>query len=350
MSVSEASPLGRAPAFLDALDHLSRVAAIDRPVLVIGERGAGKEMAAARLHYLSPRWRQPLVRVNCAALPETLLDSELFGHEAGAFTGAARRRLGRFEQAEGGTLFLDEIGAAGPAVQERLLRAVEYGEIDRVGGATVKVDVRVVAATNADLPAMAATGRFRADLLDRLAFDVVTLPPLRARADDIPLLAEHFALEMVKELGRPYFPGFAPAALLALAAHAWPGNVRELRNVVQRAVAATPATEPVADIRLDPFASPWRRTADIRPSFAEPAAPAELSSPAEPMARVDAAGDFSAAVAAFERRMLENALSAARHNQRRAAAALNLTYHQMRGLLRKHGLTSGGDDTVAAKN
>lgn len=343
MLSQEASPIGRAPAFLDALAHLSRLAAIDRPVLVIGERGSGKEMAAARLHYLSPRWRQPLVRVNCAALPESLLDSELFGHEAGAFTGAARRRLGRFEQAEGGTLFLDEIGAAGASVQERLLRAVEYGEIDRVGGATVKVNVRVVAATNADLPALAAAGRFRADLLDRLAFDVVTLPPLRARGEDVPLLAEHFAMEMVKELGRPYFPGFTPAAMRALIGHSWPGNVRELRNVVQRTVAATPPGEPAADIRLDPFASPWRPPADG--AFA-----AALVAPPEQVGSADfTVSDFTGAVADFERNLLENALAAARHNQRRAAAALNLTYHQLRGLLRKHDLI-GDKDTARTKN
>lgn len=344
MSSQEASPIGRAPAFLDALAHLSRLAAIDRPVLVIGERGSGKEMAAARLHYLSPRWRQPLVRVNCAALPESLLDSELFGHEAGAFTGAARRRLGRFEQAEGGTLFLDEIGAAGSAVQERLLRAVEYGEIDRVGGATVKVNVRVVAATNADLPALAAAGRFRADLLDRLAFDVVTLPPLRARGEDVPLLAEHFAMEMVKELGRPYFPGFTPAAMRALTGHSWPGNVRELRNVVQRTVAATPPGEPAADIRLDPFASPWRPPTESASAAASPAAPPEKTDVADFIV-----SDFTAAVEDFERNLLENALAAARHNQRRAAAALNLTYHQLRGLLRKHDLI-GDKDTARTKN
>lgn len=349
MSASEASPIGRAPVFLDALAQLSRLAAIDRPVLVIGERGSGKEMAAARLHYLSPRWRQPLVRVNCAALPESLLDSELFGHEAGAFTGAARRRLGRFEQAEGGTLFLDEIGVAGAAVQERLLRAVEYGEIDRVGGGTVKIDVRVVAATNADLPALAASGRFRADLLDRLAFDVVTLPPLRARGEDIPLLAEHFAVEMVRELGRPYFPGFTPAAMRTLAAHSWPGNVRELRNVVQRTVAATPAGEPAADIRLDPFASPWRPLVENAPTAALPVAPPQKTAAAD-----FTVADFTAAVADFERELLENALTAARHNQRRAAAALNLTYHQLRGLLRKHDLIGqeprGDKDAGLAKN
>jgi psp operon transcriptional activator len=184
MVATPPSLLGESPAFLAALSHVSRVAPLERPVLVIGERGTGKELIAARLHYLSQRWDRPFVKVNCAALPESLLDSELFGHEAGAFTGATRRQIGRIEQADGGTLFLDEIATASPAVQEKLLRAVEYGEIERVGGRTATVDVRVVGATNADLPALAAAGRFRADLLDRLAFDVVTLPPLRARPDD----------------------------------------------------------------------------------------------------------------------------------------------------------------------
>jgi psp operon transcriptional activator len=335
MSERDVTPLGRSPAFLDAQERLSRIAALDRPILVIGERGCGKELAAARLHYLSGRWRKPLVRVNCAALPETLLESELFGHEAGAFTGAARRRLGRFEQADGGTLFLDEIAAASAAVQERLLRAVEYGEFDRVGGDTVKVDVRLIAATNADLPAMAAAGRFRADLLDRLAFDVVTLPPLRARADDIPLLAEHFAMEMVKELRRPYFPGFTSEAMCALEAYDWPGNVRELRNVVQRAVAGHEADEPVARIALDPFASPWRPVAAKDAQFA----PARTPAPEPPDCE-----DFTGAVAAFERELLSRALAAAKHNQRRAAAALKLSYHQFRGHLRRHGLIGNGGE------
>jgi psp operon transcriptional activator len=338
MSERDVTPLGRSPAFLDVQERLSRAAALDRPILVIGERGCGKELAAARLHYLSPRWRKPLVRVNCAALPESLLESELFGHEAGAFTGAARRRLGRFEQADGGTLFLDEIAAASDAVQERLLRAVEYGEFDRVGGDTVKADVRLIAATNADLPAMAAAGRFRADLLDRLAFDVVTLPPLRARADDIPLLAEHFAMEMVKELRRPYFPGFTPEAMRMLEAYDWPGNVRELRNVVQRAVAGHAVDEPVARIALDPFASPWRPVAaeDVQSA---PARTARTSAPEPPVC-----DDFTAAVAGFERGLLVQALTAAKHNQRRAAAALKLSYHQFRGHLRRHGLIGSGGE------
>src|SRR6267154_4694525 len=159
--------LGDAPAFRDMLAHVSLVAPLDRPVLVVGERGTGKELIAARLTYLSPRWDKPFLTVNCAALAESLLDSELFGHEAGAFTGAVRRRLSRFEVADGGTLFLDEIANASLAVQEKLLRVIEYGTFERVGGNTMqRVDVRVLAATNVDLPARAAAGAFRADLLD----------------------------------------------------------------------------------------------------------------------------------------------------------------------------------------
>ncbi|MBL8707700.1 MAG: sigma 54-interacting transcriptional regulator, partial [Rhodospirillaceae bacterium] len=182
--------LGEAPAFQALLDHVSAAAPLDRPVLVIGERGTGKELIAARLHYLSRRWDRPFIKVNCAALAPDLLESELFGHEAGAFTGATRRHLGRFERAHGGTLFLDEIANASLRVQEQILRVVEYGEFERVGsGETRAVDVRLIGATNIDLPAAVADGRFRADLLDRLAFDVLTLPPLRARPEDIALLA-----------------------------------------------------------------------------------------------------------------------------------------------------------------
>jgi psp operon transcriptional activator len=324
--------LGQSPAFLAMLAHVSRVAPLDRPLLVIGERGTGKELVAARLHFLSRRWERPLVKVNCAALPETLLDSELFGHEAGAFTGAVRRQIGRVEQADGGTLFLDEIATASPAVQEKLLRAVEYGEIERVGGRTLTVDVRVVGATNADLPALAEAGRFRADLLDRLAFDVVTLPPLRARPDDVPLLAEHFAIGMARELGRDLFPGFTARALEELRGHSWPGNVRELRNAVERSVAAADPEAPVDAIILDPFASPFR-----------PAVPAATPEPGPAPAPPEppACGDFLEAVRGFEAGLLKAALERNQFNQRRTAAALGLTYHQLRGHLRRHGLTGG---------
>jgi psp operon transcriptional activator len=316
--------LGQSAPFLELMEQVSRVAPLDRPVLVIGERGTGKELIAARLHYLSPRWDRPLIKLNAAAIPETLLESELFGHEAGAFTGAIRRRNGRFELAHGGSLFLDEIANTSPAVQERLLRVVEYGSFDRVGGsAPVQVDVRLIGATNLDLPAAAAAGRFRLDLLDRLAFDVLTVPPLRARRGDIPLLAESFGRTMALELGWDRFPGFAPGALDALEAHAWPGNVRELRNVVERAVyrAGSPR-RPIAELQFDPFASPFR-----------PAAPEPMTA-----AGADQRLDFRAAVAAFERRLLTGALAACRHNQRATASHLGLTYDQLRNQLRKHDL------------
>ncbi len=323
--------LGESPAFHAVLAHVSRVAPLERPLLIIGERGTGKELVAARLHYLSRRWDRPFIKVNCAALPETLLDSELFGHEAGAFTGAVRRQIGRIEQADTGTLFLDEIATASPAVQEKLLRAVEYGEIERVGGRTQTVDVRVIGATNADLPVLAEAGRFRADLLDRLAFDVVTLPPLRARREDIPRLAEHFALGMVRELGRPLFPGFTPQAMDQLLGHSWPGNVRELRNAVERAVAASDPEGPVDEVSLDPFASPWRPAAPVPAS-----APPEMSEEAEP-----SPNDFQEQVRAFEAGLLRTALEKSRFNQRQTAQALGLGYHQLRGLLKKHGLIGG---------
>lgn len=326
------TPIGRAPAFLEMLDQVSRLAPLKRPVLVIGERGTGKELVAARLALLSDRWDRPLVKLNCAALPEALLDSELFGHEAGAFTGAQKRRLSRFERADGGTMFLDEIGTASQAVQEKLLRVIEYGSFERVGGSeTIRVDVRLIGATNADLPAMAREGRFRADLLDRLAFDVVNIPPLRARPEDIPLLAGHFATRMSAELGRKVFAGFTDRALARLQAYDWPGNVRELRNVVERSVYRMDRPEKTLDeIVLDPFVTPdWQ-------GMAAPAAgPAVSVSTGEALTFPR---DFGADVRAHERSLLEAALREAQFSQRRAAELLGLTYYQFRHHLRLHGL------------
>jgi psp operon transcriptional activator len=301
-------------------------------VLVVGERGTGKELVAARLTYLSPRWDKPFVKLNCAALAEGLLDSELFGHEAGAFTGAARRRLSRFEIADGGTLFLDEIATASLAVQEKILRVIEYGSFERVGGNEVHhVDVRIIAATNADLPALAEEGRFRSDLLDRLAFDVVTVPPLRERAEDIPLLAEHFARGMTRELGRGMFPGFTRVALDRLTAYRWPGNVRELKNVAERSLYRWPRPDtPVDDIVLDAFAL---RNRPAAPAIMPPTQP-------PPDAEPVAAGNFLARVAGFEQQLLSEALAANRFNQRRTATALGLTYDQLRHYLKKHGVNA----------
>ena len=240
--------IGEAPAFLEMLEHVSRAAPLSKPVLVVGERGTGKELIASRLHFLSRRWEQPLVKVNCAALTESILESELFGHEAGAFTGAARTHIGHFERADGGTLVLDELATVTLRMQEKILRVIEYGELQRVGGSeTISVDVRIVGATNADLKALAADGRFREDLLDRLAFDVITVPPLRERVEDILPLAYAFAMNMVSELELPLFPGFGARASSSLLRHPWPGNVRELKNVIERAVILSPGDT----LRLD---------------------------------------------------------------------------------------------------
>jgi psp operon transcriptional activator len=331
--------LGQARPFLDLMEAISRVAPLDRPVLVIGERGTGKELIAARLHFLSARWDRPLVKLNAAALPETLLESELFGHEAGAFTGAVRRRVGRFELADTGSLFLDEIANTTLAVQEQLLRVVEYGAFERLGSsATVQVDVRLIGATNVDLPSEAAAGRFRDDLLDRLAFDVLTVPPLRARREDVPLLAEHFGRAMAHDLGWTDFSGFGRDALQALLAYPWPGNVRELKNVVERAVYRAPrAGRVITEIEFDPFDSPYRPAP--RRSGAPPAAGTDPAPDEAPLfGTTPAPRDFRAAIAAYERALLEQALMRNRHHQRATAADLGLSYDQLRHQLRKHQL------------
>jgi psp operon transcriptional activator len=328
--------LGQSEAFLAFSEALSRVARVDRPVLILGERGTGKELAAARLHFLSARWQEPLVALNCAALAPTLIEDELFGHEAGAFTGAAGRRAGRFEAAHRGTLFLDEIANLPPTAQEKILRVVEYGVFERVGGSRpVEADARLVGATHADLPALAREGRFQQDLLDRLSFEVLALPPLRAREGDVLYLARHFAARMAAHLGRAETPFFTPRTEARLLAHPWPGNVRELKNAVERAVYRSDGPE-IAELVLDPFAAAraWDRPAGA--SAGEPPAAAA----AEPEAPAPAGGPlpgYRQAVAGLERELLRRALAAARWNQRRAAELLGLSYHQLRGQLRKHG-------------
>ncbi len=257
--------IGQSLAFLDAVERASRAAPLNRPVLVIGERGTGKELIAERLHHLSSRWAGPLIIMNCAALPENLIEAELFGHEAGSFTGAAKTRHGRFEEADGGTLFLDELGTLSMPAQDRLLRAIEYGEITRIGASKpISVDVRIVAATNENLPAQVDKGKFRADLLDRLSFEVVTLPPLRARQGDVPLLAEHFGRRMAVELDWPNWPGFSPRAL---------GRARSLPLAWQRprtpqrrrarSLSSRRSERPVDEIVFDPFSSPWAPTSTL---------------------------------------------------------------------------------------
>ena len=337
------SILGEDPAFLEVEEQISRLAAIDRPCLLIGERGTGKELLATRLHYLSPRWDGPLVKVNCAALTESLLDTELFGHEAGAFTGAQRQHVGRFERANGGTLLLDEISNASAAVQEKVLRVIEYGEMERVGGRrTIQLDVRVIGAANVDLPSLARDGAFRADLLDRLAFEVITIPPLRARPTDIITLANAFAVEITRTLGKEVFPGFGPRAQELLLRHSWPGNVRELKNVVERAVYRCASSEaPIDAVVIDPFENPWRpshHSAGAAPGDQESASESDSPESVDPARASDLPVDFQAAVARFERGLLEHALAESRNNQTNTARALGLGYHQLRRLLKKHAL------------
>lgn len=327
--------IGESPSFLEVIEHVSRVAPLNRPVLVIGERGTGKELIAARLHFLSARWDRPFVKLNCAALAESLLETELFGHEAGSFTGATRRRLGRFELANQGSLFLDELSNTSQRVQEKILRVIEYGEFDRVGGSdTITTDVRIIGATNEDLPALAEQGKFRPDLLDRLAFDVITLPPLRERQEDIMQLAEHFAVKMAGELGMELFEGFADEAKQSLMDYPWPGNVRELKNVIERAVYSDLGSDgPIESVDFDPFDSPWR-----------PASDASEANNGVTTARV-ARGpyDFKEHIQAYEIDLLERALEECRFNQKKTAEHLGMTYHQLRGYLRKYEIGDSED-------
>ena len=332
--------IGEAPAFLEMLEHVSRAAPLAKPVLVVGERGTGKELVASRLHFLSERWEQPLVKVNCAALTESILESELFGHEAGAFTGAARQHVGHFERADGGTLVLDELATVPLRTQEKILRVIEYGEFERVGGSrTLEVDVRIVGSTNEDLQARVADGRFRADLLDRLAFDVITVPPLRERLDDILPLAYTFAVNMTAELRRAYFPGFTARAASTLLRHDWPGNVRELKNAVERSVYRSEDPDAkITRIAFDPFDSPFRlRAGEDEPDAAPvPAARERLRLPT----------DLKERLAELEVSLVRAALEKARYNQRVAAGLLGLTYHQFRGALKRHDIPSRPDGAV----
>jgi len=335
--------LGQSEAFVAFQERVSRTAGIERPVLIVGERGTGKELAATRLHYLSKRWNEPFMALNCATLPATLIEAELFGHEPWAFTGARQRRAGRFESAHGGSLFLDEIGNIPIEAQEKILRVVEYGVFERLGSSEpVRVDVRIIAATNADLPALVRTGKFKPDLLDRLSFEVLFLPPLRARREDVMLLANHFATRMAFELGWADVPEFSAAALGALERHEWPGNIRELKNVVERAVYRSDSARIGVDsIVFDPFP----RGGDSAAAGTSPAAAPERPGVAQtgaPPAAADLAGPalegkpFRQAVREVEVFLLRRALVEARYNQRRAARRLALSYDQFRGLYRKY--------------
>lgn len=331
--------LGESTLLTQALEQLSLIAPLNKPVLVIGERGTGKELVAERLHFLSQRWQKPYLKINCAAISDTLLESTLFGHEAGSFTGAIKASKGYFERVEGGSLFLDELATVSVRVQEKLLRVIEYGEFERLGGQqSLNCDVRIIAATNADLPELARQGRFRADLLDRLAFDVINLPPLRFRQEDILILAEFFALEMSRELDREAFHGFSSSALKKLNAYAWPGNIRELKNAVQRSVYRQQDEDALIDeIILDPFQMPWSILETAPPSTITteknqpslPAHPDTLATTAPPQ-------DFETQVSHYKISLVKKALEQQRFHQKNTANVLGMTYHQLRAFLKKH--------------
>jgi len=321
------SLLGNDPSFLEILDKVSLLAPLNRPILVIGERGTGKELIAERLHYLSDRWDKHYLSLNCASLNPNLIESELFGHQAGAFTGASQQRIGRFEQADKGTLFLDELATMPNQVQEKLLRTIEYGKIERLGSnKTLAVDVRLICATNQDLPQLVEQGLFRADLLDRLSFAVITLPPLRHRQADIGLLAQHFANNMARELNFSQRPQFTPKVIERLVAYPWPGNIRQLKNVVERAIVENSnAKGLINDVDFDPFASPWRPSSGTNSS---PATDQELG--------------FTQQVAAFEKRLIQQTLEKHHYKQTLSAKALQISYHQLRGLIKKHRINTHG--------
>jgi len=327
---SQGEALGQSEVFLDFQEQLSRIAPVERPVLLVGERGTGKELAANRLHFLSKRWEGPFVTLNCATLSPSLIESELFGHERGAFTSAEQSRPGRFETADDGTLFLDEIGSIPLEAQEKILRGVEYGTFERVGSSkSIAVDVRIIGATNVDLSAMADREDFKRDLLDRLSFEVLFLPPLRYRGEDIMLLANHFAGRIAYELGRDELPVFSENALRILEIYSWKGNIRELKNVVERAVYRADTTV-IDEIVFDPFISPYAPLQKDKEKSKH-----ELRR----TVRLDPSQDvmpLKTAVKNLEIKLLQQALTLARHNQKKAASYTGLTYDQFRGLIRKY--------------
>jgi psp operon transcriptional activator len=376
--------LGQSNCFLEVLEQISQIALLSKPVLIIGERGTGKELVAARLHYLSKRWEQSYLKLNCAALNENLLETELFGYDSGAFTGANKRHEGRFERADKGTLFLDEIANTSGLIQEKLLRVVEYGEFERVGGSrTITTDVRLIAATNEDLPTLAASGQFRADLLDRLAFDVITLPPLRERLDDILMLAEHFAVNMTRELEFDLFSGFTEKAKRAMLEYNWPGNIRELKNVIERSVYRCNNPHlPVHDLIIDPFESPFRPTQQIKTvdrtqvqknittsssegiskdifekNIKQPdtftinstAGNNNIKETTPPLSTIS--NNFPQSLKSlsqnYEVELIKSALSHCQYNQKKTAQALELTYHQLRGYLKKYNLLEAAANEIS---
>jgi psp operon transcriptional activator len=328
--------IGESEVFLDFLHRIAEAATVDRSVLVIGERGSGKELAASRLHYLSKRWQKNLVTLNCAALAPSLIESELFGYEQGAFTGANKTRKGRFEEAQGGTLFLDEIGNIPMQVQEKILRVVEYGTYERVGSSvTHEADVRIIGATNANLKELCEQGKFKEDLLDRLSFEVIFVPPLRERGEDILLLANYFASRMSLECDITEPIVFSDEVQSQLLSYSWPGNVRELKNVIERAVYRSKG-EIISSIQLDPFTNPFETEEPVLEQKTTPSLTIQKAQTMSSFYNNIPINKLNDTKEAIEKNLLERALKQANGNQKEAAALMELSYDQFRGLYRKH--------------
>jgi two-component system, NtrC family, response regulator AtoC len=301
--------VGRSRVMRDLFQLLETVAQSSSTVLVSGETGTGKELAARAIHHNSPRRTQRFVAINCSAIPETLLEAELFGHVRGAFTGAVSARQGRFEQAHRGTLFLDEIGTMSPALQAKLLRVLQSREFERIGdGHPVRVDVRVIAATNSDLAKMVEQGTFREDLYYRLNVIPIHVPALRERREDVPLLVQHFIERLCREQTPPRAPmTVSQEAMRLLMSFPWPGNVRQLENTIERAIALSPG-RPQIDVK------------DLPPDVQRAAAAPEFSEVLFP----DGGVDFDAYVTAIERALIQQSLERTHGNKRQAAKLLNL--------------------------
>ncbi|QDU18340.1 sigma-54-dependent transcriptional regulator [Urbifossiella limnaea] len=324
--------LGRCPAMQEVYKAIGRVARQDVTVLLLGESGTGKELVARAIYQHSNRAERPFLAVNCAAIPETLLESELFGHEKGAFTGADRKRIGKFEQATGGTIFLDEIGDMSPLTQAKVLRLIQEQRFERVGGTeTVQTDVRLVAATNSDLEKLVEAGQFRKDLYFRLNVFTIRLPPLGERGDDVVLLVEHYLRRFGRDLGKPVAQ-LAPEALAALRAYQWPGNVRELQSVLKQALLRMRGSVLAADylpphvLGLPPTAAPAGAAFDWDAFVAD-----RIAAGSEEL--------YAEAVERMEREVLVRVLRHTGGNQLQAAKILGITRGSLRTKIRALGIT-----------
>ena len=321
--------VGDSPKMIDLRKFIETVAPTDSTVLILGESGTGKELVAGSIHHLSARAEKNYIRLNCAAIPENLLESELFGHEKGAFTGALRTKTGRVEEADGGTIFLDEIGDMSRPLQAKLLRFLEDGSFTRVGGNEEKrVHVRIIAATNRDIVQAIKENDFREDLYHRLNVMQFRPPPLRDRGRDVVTLAEHFLVQNCQKLGRAPLK-LSTAAEQKLLAHQWPGNVRELRNVMERA-AIIEQTDEVQPESLPDF---------------ELETQLRSSSDSSPEAEMDFQLGFAEAVASFERKMIQKALEQNQYNVNRSAEQLKMTRHSLRYRMQQLGLVNNSKDS-----